>query len=159
MAVTLLFIHVYYGRKTTVEHVSVYLIAEAYKLFNILSPAAVLPPSLRPNSYVRECVDFFNTNPHHKFLWLYSMNYTKNDRNCTGQMVEFYKSCSNKFDTKHDNFIYERDEWYVRPIFLSLSLFSLLFASTIAPTTSHVVPRRWKLGLMVVKKLFINFHQ
>lgn len=30
--------------------------------------------------------------------------------NCIGKIVEFGKSCSNKFDTKHDNFD-ERGEW------------------------------------------------
>lgn len=95
------------------EHVSVYLIAEAYKLFSILSlPTAAPFFSLRPYT-VCAC----------EMRWLFPMRtriITFYD--CiswtTRKMIRiapapnggiFRKICSNKFDTEHDNFIYERD--------------------------------------------------
>lgn len=63
-------------------------------------------------------------------------------------MMIFCKSCSNKFDRKHDNFIYERGVCYEHmlwPIVLS-TLFSISFASTmnsITPFCTRAVRKRW----------------
>lgn len=53
---------------------------------------------------------FIHILPASSFLWLYSMNHHRKDMNSTGKIVEFGKSCSNKFYTKHDNFD-ERGKW------------------------------------------------